>query len=166
MQIIEHTPERLVIQHRRAEMAVVMVVFTLMSVVFLVNTLWQGLPRLDTLNAGQFASWAIWLVFAAGLTVLGVLMSNSAGRGTRCTFDHDAEIYRLRKPTLLRSQSDEASIYSVSHVAVERNDEVKVLGVFLVLRSGERLPLASVPFHEESDARQIAHTVRSFLLRS
>ncbi|MEO0599727.1 MAG: hypothetical protein AAF126_26680, partial [Chloroflexota bacterium] len=93
MQIIEHTADKLVIRHRRIEMAGVMVLFTIMSVFFLINTVLQGVPRLGILNAGQVLSWVVWLVFAGGLTLLGIMMSNTAGRGTQCTFDREAEIF-------------------------------------------------------------------------
>ncbi|MEL6405979.1 MAG: hypothetical protein AAFR81_16535 [Chloroflexota bacterium] len=166
MQIIEHTADKLVIRHRRIEMAGVMVLFTIMSVFFLINTVLQGVPRLGILNAGQVLSWVVWLVFAGGLTLLGIMMSNTAGRGTQCTFDREAEIFCLQKPNLLSADSIEASIYSVSHVMIERNEEAKALGVYLVLRSGEKRVLASVPLHDSEDAHQVAKTVREFLLRS
>lgn len=166
MQIVEHTTDKLVIRHRRLEMAAVMVLFTVMSVFLLINTVVQGVPRLGILNAGQLVSWIIWLVFAGGLTVLGVMMSNTAGRGTRCTFDRDAETVCLQKPNLLSADSDEASLYSVSHVMVERNEDVKALGVYLVLRSGEKRILASVPLHETEEAHEVARTVRGFLSAS
>lgn len=166
MRIIEQNEVRLVVQHRRPGMAVMLGIFTVLSIGFLVNILVQGIPRIAILDPFQLISWVVWIIFAIVLTGLGALVTFNASNGTRCTFDRQSETAQIRMPQYLHMETRDLSIYSIDRVEVETNDEVKATAVFLVLRSGERIPLATVPHFDEPSARACTTQMRAFLLRA
>lgn len=164
MKLLEHTSTRLVIQHNRPAMALVMGVFALMSALMEVNLIVQGVVRLPALNLMQGIAWGVWVALALLFVVVGALAFVGAWGGMVLEFDRTSEAVSLQRPRLLQQTPQCWSIYSISHIHIERNDAVKAFGLFLVLRSGERVPLATVPIYDEATARQIAQDVRQFLL--
>lgn len=165
MHIVEHTALRLVLQQRRAGMALVMSLFSLMSAFTLLNVLVEGSQRWRLFGGWQWISWLIWLMFLALLLTVGVLVAFSMWHGVTCTFDREGETVTIRRARFLRATQQILPIYSVSHLALEQNPEVRVFGIFLVLRSGERIALATTPLHDEEMLRSHTRTVKDFLLR-
>jgi hypothetical protein len=164
MRIVEQSSTRLVVCQRRMGMALLMGLFTLLSLLMLLNVLTQGLPRLlSAMNSYQILGWFIWLALAAGLVSIGTLMGVSAGQGRCCIFDKQSETVTLKRINWLRWQIITHSIYGVARAEVERNQDVRAFGIFLVLRSGERLALATLPLHDEDSAYSMVRTIRQFL---
>lgn len=164
MKLSEQTANRLVIQHNRPAMALVLGLFVLMSTAMEMGLIFQGVARLRFLNVMQAVSWLVWIALALLFIVVGAMAFFRAWRGMVLEFDRTNESVSLNRPQLLKHAPRTWSIYSVSHIHIERNDEVKVFGLFLVLRSSERIPLATVPLYDEDTARRIAKDVRQFLL--
>ena len=163
MHIVEHTSTRLVLQKRRSMMAVIMALFTLLSTLTLVSITLQGLGRLDTFDLMDWVGWIMWLLVALFLIGFGSLALNASLRGTRCTFNRVTETVTLQQPRGWSMQTIELSLYAVSHLAVEKNDEVRVFGLFLALRDGRRLPLATASIHDQDQVITLRQIVRQFL---
>jgi len=163
MNITHHTNTRLVISHRRILWAFVLALFTAMSLFFLFSILSQGLRFISTMNGGEIMAFILWIGVAILFVIGGATSCAVIGRGTECTFDKQREIMILRTPHLWRSSFHEYPIYGVSHLEVKHNEEVRVFGVFLVLRSGERIALGTVTPFDEAHVRNIGKTVRKFL---
>lgn len=164
MQIVEQTDNRLVLRQRRLGMGLVMAAFSVLTGLTLVNILVQGVQRLGTLNGGQLIGWVLWLGFIGFMATVGVIASATMLHGVTCTFDRVQETAAVQRTRYLRMQQQTFPIYSVSHLAVEQNAEVRVFGLFLVLRSGERIALATVPPHDEETIQRTARVVKGFLL--
>ncbi len=163
MTIEEQSAQRLVITHRRRGMAAVLVAFTLLSVFFVVSLMVHAVPRFPVMNSFQRLSWFLWVGLGIGFIYLGVMAWRNAAQGVICTFDRSTEEACLRWPGLWRSDERTLSLYAIARVRVEYNDDARVYGVFLMLRSSERIPIATVAPHLVDDARQTASTIQAFL---
>lgn len=163
MKITEQTTTRLVIQYQRRVMAWVLALFTILSLFFLLNTLYEGITALDRLRGWQWYGWITWLIFALAMLILGAIGWSNAGQGMTLIFDKQDETLRIRRPKVIRVDEQAYSIYAVSHMDIEGNDEFRVYGVFLVLRSGERIALATVPVYDEAHVRELSKQVLAFL---
>lgn len=163
MQIVEHSAQRLVIRHRRLGMAVAMAIFTFLSVFALVNLALQGLLRVDELLPLELLSWVAWLCLILMLVVFGAVAWLSTARGTTCIFDKTQAQIVIQRPRWLRMARSQHPIYAVAYVDVRHNAEAKVYGVFVVLRTGERIPLATVPTFDQPQVEQLVQDVRAFL---
>ncbi|MCB9458247.1 MAG: hypothetical protein H6670_01265 [Anaerolineaceae bacterium] len=163
MHILEHTATRLVLQKRRSMMAIIMALFTLLSTLTLASLVLQGISRLDTLDLLDWVSWIVWITLAACLVIFGSLALNASLRGTRCIFDRVTETITLQQPRGWGIQTVELSLYSVTHLVVEKNEEVRAFGLFLALRDGRQLPLATISIHDEDQVIELRRIVRQFL---
>jgi hypothetical protein len=166
MHILEHTPTRLVLYRRRGGMALLMSVFTLVSAFWVVHLTLQGVTRFfATPDLGQILAWLMWLMVGIILTALGAISLASAVIGIRLSFDKTTGNFTLQKAGYLRPLKYEYSLYALLRLDVERNNEVRVWGVFMVLRSGERLPLTTFPLHDEAAVQAFTQLLRNFLWR-
>lgn len=163
MHLVEHTSTRLVLQKRRSMMAVIMALFTLLSTLTLVSIALQGLGRLDTFDVMDWVGWIMWLVLTLFLIGFGSFALNASLRGTLCIFDRITETVTLQQPRGWGMQTIELSLYAVSHLAVEKNDEVRAFGLFLALRDARRLPLATASIHDEDQVTALRQVIRQFL---
>ena len=163
MKIIEQTPQRLVLQQKRGGMAVVMAIFTLLSVFALLNLLLQGIASFSTLQPFERLSWVTWTLLIGVVVGIGGILWTSTARGTTCTFDKAAESVLISVPRLWRLRHTEHPIYAVSRIEAEHNAESKVYGLFLVLRSGERIALATMLAFEQDAVEGVVYRVRDFL---
>lgn len=163
MQIIENTNTRLVLQRKRPVMAAVMGLFTLMSGLALVNLFIQGVPRIEQLNFFQLVSWLVWLLLALAMVSVGVMATINMARGITCIFDKDSETFAIWRPHFMGMQTTEHSIWGIKRVDVIRNDEMRLLALFVILRSNEKIPLTTMPQHDEGAIYELANTIRAFL---
>lgn len=163
MTILEQTAQRLVIRYRRDGMAWVLALFTVLSTFMVFNVLAGGVMQWPNLNPFERIAWLVWTTVSVLCVGGGAWLWNTARQGVTCALDHTSETCVIRKAYRLGTTEDQHAIYAVSHLATERNDEINMLGIFVVLRSGERIPLAIVPPHDEPEARQIMQTARNFL---
>lgn len=163
MQIVEQSSQKLVLQQRRGWMAVALILFVLLLGFTLANLLLQGIARLGEFNRWELLSWLVWIALGSTLAGLGILGLNNALRGTRCCFDRETATVTIERPRGLRLAVQHLSIYAVSRLEIEQNEEMRLLAVFLVLRSGERLALASAPHFDAEELRGIQVAVRDFL---
>jgi len=137
--------------------------FALLSLLLAITLVSQGWARFPSLNMWQRFGWGIWSFLFFGLTIIGMGGGLALAQGTRCIFDRSDETLIIERAPFRHSKAQSCSIYSVSHMAVTHNDEMNIVGLFLVLRSGEQIPLATLPPHDKPLAQHIAHEVRQFL---
>lgn len=163
MQIIEDSADHLIIVQRRGGMAFAAGVCSLLSAFFVVTTLLQGMQRLHNLNTFQLIAWVMWLLAASGLCVVTLFACANMLRGMRVEFDRPAETVSIVTGSLLRRHRQTHSLYAVSHVDVVHNADVKVYGLFLILRPNQRIALGSLPPFAAEEARTIALRVRQFI---
>lgn len=164
MKIIEDTSQRLVIRFQRGLMAVAIAGFTILSVLVVINLVIQGTSMLLLRYEGwRVLTLFVWTLVGLVMIALGVVSWSNVGRGITCTFDKVKETVTIRQPHWFRMEEVTHSIYSVSHVDLLENSETRSFGIFMVLRSGERIALATVPIFEEAEVRGLVNHVRSFL---
>lgn len=159
MTITEQTENRLIVEHHRFGTLGIVLLFTVMSIGMFIFLLMQGLPRVAGFTLWQWIGWGVWLGVALLLIGAGVALSTRTRFGTQYVFDRHAgtlEINSLRQQT-------KHSIYSIASAEVQFNPDVRVYGIFLVLRSGERLALGTLPPYDEQTAYTLAHQVTRFL---
>lgn len=166
MQIVEQSSQELVLQQRRGWMAGALILFVLLIVFTLANLVVQGIARLGEFNRWELLSWLVWIGLSSTLAGLGILGVNNALRGMRCRFDRATATVTIERPRGLRLAVQQLSIYAVSRLEIEENQEMRLLAVYLVLRSGERLALASAPHFDADELRGIQMAVRDFLRSS
>lgn len=166
MQIVEQSSQELVLQQRRGWMAVALILFVLLICFTLANLVLQGIARLGDFNRWELLSWLVWVALGSTLAGLGILGVNNALRGMRCRFDRATATVTIERPRGLRLAVQQLSIYAISRLEIEENQEMRLLAVYLVLRSGERLALASAPHFDAEELRGIQVAVRDFLRSS
>lgn len=167
MQIIEHMPTRLVLCKRTPLLAAMIALFTVISfagLVFvpaqgIVNVIARGAPDMPT----RVLSLLGFLALGTCFVITGTLAAISAGRGVRCVFDKEAEIVTVRKTRLLWMHTTTHPIYGVSHLELASNHENSMVGLFLVLRSGQRIALCAEPASEGERLEALVRAVRQFL---
>jgi hypothetical protein len=94
---------------------------------------------------------------------IGVFATLNFGRGVTCVFDKSTGEMTLAKMKVFRRQQTTHSIYGISHFDVETNTDVRAYGVFMILRSGESIPIASFSFLDREPMEALLSRVRGFL---
>ena len=163
MRIIEHNTTRLQLQHRQSGLAIGAALFVVLSSLMTLNLVIQGAQRIDGLNRFQALSWVLWIGLGAVFVVMGTVAWARLGRGTTCTFDKASESVVIRRSGFVRMNETSHSIYGVSGLEIVPYENDKSAGLMLVLRSGQRLPLAALNRFEQDDGQALVVTVRRFL---
>lgn len=165
LKIIEQSASRLVLRERRLGMTLFAAIFTLISFAWLVVIVLQGIQQLQfrTLEAPRIVGLIAFLVLGVVLVTGGVYACISLMQGTTLTLDKSSATATLETTRRLKRITWTQSIYAISHLSVDTNDELQVFGVYLVLRSGERWVLGALPKHDQTHLEQIMQTVRAFL---
>ncbi|MCU0499660.1 MAG: hypothetical protein MUF87_20100 [Anaerolineae bacterium] len=164
LEITESTPRRLVLVQTRPTLTFLAVVFTGFSGCSLILILVQSvqIALADPQVLGEI-SWVIsvgtfWLI-GVGLVIFGVIGCWQIAQGVRLTFDKDAESVVLQRAR----RQNHHSIYGVLRLEAERNELARAYGLFLVLRSGERIAITAVPEGDRDQLEHLLQTVRHFL---
>lgn len=168
LRIIVETPTVLVIKNQRNGGALLTAVFTVFSLLALEILVSQGVqvviqPASGGAPIARVLSYAIFVLALSGCVGVGALTTLYLIVGTTCTFDKMAETLAIERMNLLRREREERPIYGFSHLDVETNAESRVYGVFVVLRSGERIPLAVVSYFDQAALEALLLRVRLFL---
>lgn len=170
LQIIEHTPTRLVLRDRRPSVALVAALFTGISTVTLIVLGAQGIQRLfidgtADLTVLRALTLVIFMGGGAALVLMGIAATLSFNQGITCVFDREAESLTISRVDIFRTVQHSYPIYGVARIDVETNDEVRAYGLFIVLHSGERVPLAAIPMIDREHMEHIVAELRAFLRR-
>lgn len=168
LEVIEQTPQRLVLRDQRPTAGLISLLFTALSVGAVGLLIGQGISVLDArLGDSDAPYWllgmGVFITLGIGFVLLGIGAVLHFLVGTTCVFDREAEQVIVERVALFRTQAEHHSIYGVSHVHVEANEEVHAYGVFLVLRSQQRVPVASFHKQDEDAMRALVREIRAFL---
>lgn len=167
LKIVEQSPTRLVLQDRRPRAALVAAAFTGISALIVVSLSAQGIQSFGN-DAVDFRllrvlGLAVFLAVCLGLVVVGGLATLNFRHGVTAVFDRERESFIVRRMNLFRPQEIAHPIYGVDRVDVETNDEIRAYGLFVVLRSGERIPLAAISMLDHDHMAQVVAAMRTFL---
>jgi len=168
LKIIEHTDNRMVVEDRRLAAGFVAGLFTAVSAFSVlnlayntVNTLVLGQPK--DLIIWRYFGVSIFLLMMVGFVVVGSLVTIHFLRGITIVIDKHSEEITLKQPHFFRKVLTRYSIYGVARLDVETNQEMRSHGVILVLRSGERVPIAAYADIDAEPMETVIQQIRAFL---
>jgi len=167
LKISEHTPQRMALKDQRPVAGMFAILFTVVSLISVVILLVQGVESLfvigrDFQNA-RILGFVVFMLIGVGFVLLGGAAVRHFLQGTAFILDKTQEQATLKRMMIFRREVKVMSIYAISHLDVQANPEFKVYGLFIVLRSGERLPLASFQQVDEVHMRTLMREVSDFL---
>jgi membrane protein YdbS with pleckstrin-like domain len=168
LKVVEATPSRLVLKDQRQGNAVLTGVFTVFSLFSLTVIFTQGIetilaPTESESYIARGLSYLSFLVAVGAFAAVGMMATLHSLRGTTCIFDKADGTLTIERMRLFRLERQHRPIYGVSHLDVEQNDLARAYGLFIVLRSGERIPLAAVPIMDGERIEALRRQIRSFL---
>lgn len=170
LRITEKTPTRLVLRDQRKIGAFVAGIFTTLACIAVLLVIVQGIESFgldlqDTgeLNPLQVFTFAMFVSFGLFFVGVGAMTVVNFGRGMTFVLDKAEEVMRLQRVGIFKMRYTTHSIYSISHIDIDTNTDVRAYGLFLVLRSGERIPLTSIPMIDEDHMEDTVKQVRQFL---
>ncbi len=167
LQIVEQTPVRLVLQDRRPRAAIAAGAVAVLSGLMVISLSLLGVQRLIGTNVDyplvRGFGLIVFLLFALALALIGGMATLSFAHGISCVFDRENEAFVIRRINLFRPQEIRHSIYGIERLDIERNDEVRAFGLFIVLKSGERVPMAAISMLDEDHMQHLAQQIRAFL---
>jgi uncharacterized membrane protein (DUF485 family) len=168
LRIVEQTPTRLVLKDQHQVMAVLAGISAFLSAVSLVTLITQGTSRIFTPIAGEanlarIVAFLIFMLACAIFFCLGIWAAVHFSRGTTCILDKNEGTLTLETLHLFRMKRHDRPIYGLSHVDAETNAHARAYGVFLVLRSGEKIPLAAISMLEQDALESLLKQIRGFL---
>lgn len=167
LQIAEHTPDRLVVREHAPGTGAALMLFVLGCLALMVLLpahniilIWRdgGMnPPLQIL--------ALLILLAAGCACVGLGLPVALGllRGSTCVFDRPSATIHLTRLHHLRPRTIQYPLYGVSHTRVATNDETRSHALYLVLRSGEEVLLASASVFEAEAVERVRQQVWHFL---
>lgn len=167
LHIAEQNATRLMLRDRSPVLGAAMALFALLCLGLMVAAPLHNMALLlltpRSANALRLFSLATLAVLGAVLAALGATTSAQLWRGTTCIFDRAAAAVTIIRPHGFRLRETELPIYAVSHLEIETGSEARAYALHLVLRSHERILLASVPVGEQELIETVRSRVRAFL---
>jgi hypothetical protein len=163
MRLLEHTPTRLTLGLNRPVLAAAMAIMLLLSVLLLVNLTVQTAQRADLFTGAQWVGYFTWAGLALGLVGVSAWTLNAGLRGVRLTFDRSTQTVTLRRAYRMGLREQVFPIFAVSGLEVTHHHELKLFALVMLLRSGEKVPLATGSPYAEADLRALVKIVRDFL---
>ncbi len=168
LEVIEQSPRRLVMRDQRPTAGMIAVIFVILSVGAVALLIIQFLSIFAE-RLGQFDGF-LWMVgtvmfiaLGIGFVILGMVAALHFLIGTTCVLDKDAEEFVIERVAFFRTQAERHSIYGISRINVQENEEVHAFGVFVVLKSGQHVPIASFHNQDEDAMRAIVRELLQFL---
>jgi hypothetical protein len=164
LRIVHHTSDQLVLRDHRPYASltawVIVVSSTLALVIFAAQTV-ELIGRNP--SALQLMTATLFLLLGVGFIVFSLfLLANFTG-GTTCTLDRNDATLVIRRIEWFRPREISYPIYAVARVDIERNKDVQAFGIFVVLQSSERIPLAALPLIEQQHVQELVQVLRDFL---
>lgn len=163
MRLLEHTPTRLTLGQQRPVSAAAMAVTLLLSVLLLINLTVQAAQRADLFTGAQWVGYFVWAGLALGLIGVSAWTLNAGLRGVRLTFDRSAQTVTLRRAHRMGLREQVFPIFAVSGLEVTHHSELRLFALVMLLRSGEKVPLATASPYAEAELRALVKIVRDFL---
>jgi len=158
----------MVLEDKQQSAGVVAALFTAFSAISVllliyntVITLILGQPK--DLMAWRYFGVSIFLLMMIGFVVVGALITVQFLRGVTLTIDKHAEEVTLQQPHFFRLVLTRYPIYGVARLDVETNAELRSHGLILVMRSGERVPIAAYPVIDQEPMERVVEQIRAYL---
>lgn len=169
MRIVEQSPRKITLRDQHPIGGLFALLFTLISVLALllfILQIWQMFSERITQHDG-----ALWLVvvlifvlIGVGFITLGLMGVLQFWLGTVCILDWDAEEITIRSVNFLTPKTERYSIYGISHVQVDHNAELAAYSVWMVFKTGQRIPLTAYPDRERDAVQKLVLVLRQFLI--
>lgn len=167
MEITEQNETRLVLRKRGPLLGVLIGLFALVSLVAVVCPALQGIvlvaQRGEPDAFTRVVSLVAFVLLGVGFIGLGTVVGLAVSRGVTCVFDRTTETVTVQKARWLRMQTLTYPIYGVSHLDLQRNEELGLYALALMLRSGERIVLTAEPLVYADQIARLAEAVRHFV---
>ncbi len=171
MQILEESNTRLVLRDRSVIFGIVIGVGAVLAVFTMVSVAGYGLADLYRRSA-EFTLIELRIFMLAAIGLMGVAFASLGAvaclntiRGITCAFDAEAATVTVTQPKVLRNETVAYPIYGVSHAFMETNEEIEACAVYLMLRTGQRIPLSTCSIHERAEAEALVDRIKLFLRR-
>lgn len=168
LQFVEQTPRRVVLRDQRPTAGLVALVFTFLSLSAVLMLLAQLIAMFGE-RVGQFDGllWLLGMVmFTAlglGFVALGAMASAHFLIGSACMLDKDSGRFIIQRVDFFRRKFELHKIDGIRRIDVQENREVHAFGVFVVLKNGQRVPIASYHQQDEEAMRAMVAHLRDFL---
>lgn len=168
LKVVQQTDHQLILEDKRRTAGIIAMIFVLISLFGLINLLLQVMSVFEGhIRASNGFLWLIAVGVFVALAIAFVLLGIGAALhfliGSTCIIDKESEQISLQRVNMFRATTERYSIYSISQIDIEQNDEVHAFGVFFVLRDGRRIPVAS--YHQQDEAAMLdtVQAMRLFL---
>ncbi|MCU0480587.1 MAG: hypothetical protein MUE54_05170 [Anaerolineae bacterium] len=167
LKVIYTTPTHLILKDQRRWATVFASLFTLISIIAFIIFIFQIADIVENRLERDGMLWVMVALFffmlIGGLVVIGIIATRHLSYGVHCEFDRTQEVMVIRRIGLLRPIETRHSIFAISRIETQHNAEIGMYGVFLVMKSGERIPLASFYEVDEGDMTAVINEIRTFL---
>jgi hypothetical protein len=168
LKITQHTPDKMILEDKRRNAGIAAALFTVVSAGMVLLTAVQAYEAFIVHGGKDLMFWRYvgvgsFLLIGIGLTGLGLMATLHFLYGVTWTLDKDTETVTIEGTAMLRRTQQSYPIYGVSRLDIERNAEARAYGVFLVLRSGERVPITAYAAIDHEYIEPVITQVRAFL---
>lgn len=168
LKVIEESPSRLVLRDQRPTAGIIAAVFTGFSVFTVLAVAYQGIDLLiiradRDLIGMRLVGMALFLAFGIGFTLIGVMAYQHFTKGVTLVLDKAREIMHLQKVNIFRVTQREDPIYGISRIEVQTDERMRVYALYVVLRTGEKIPVAAMSSVDEADMERAVNAIRAFL---
>lgn len=167
LKISSSSPTRLILKDQRRIATLFALLFTLISTGALLIFISQIASIIESRYERDGMLWVmvtlIFFLLIGSLVVIGAIATRHLIYGVHCDFDRTAETLTIRRIGILRPIETQYSIYALSHLETVQNHEIGMYGVFLVLKNGDKIPLASYYTVDEADMKSVINEIRTFL---
>lgn len=168
VEVIEHTPTRLVVRDQRRTAGILAAVFTALSGLSVVILTGQAIESLIWAEQRDFLvvrwfGFALFISFFVAFIAIGVMAYQHFMKGMTLILDKDDETMKLRMADVFRMKDITKPIYGISHVTVRNDERMRVYAIFIVLRTGDEFPIATLASVDEDQMKKVVAEMRSFL---
>lgn len=167
LRIIHTSSTRLILKDQRRWGTFFASLFTLISIMAFILFISQIASILSSRYERDGLLWMmvmlIFLGLIGGLVIGGILATRHLSYGVHCEFDRHAETLVIRRIGIFHPIEIRHSIYAVGQVEAQHNPEIGMYGLFLVMKNGERTPLASFYMVDEAEMKAVINEIRTFL---
>ncbi|MDZ4669407.1 MAG: hypothetical protein SH821_00935 [Phototrophicales bacterium] len=167
LKIVHTSKTHLILKDQRRWASLFAGIFTLISIGALVLFVSQIAPIIESRYARDGMLWVmvtiIFFLLIGALVVIGGLATWHFGYGIHCHFDRIAETLTIQHIGVFCPITTTYAIYAIDHIEIQKNTEMATYGVFLVMKSGEHIPLVSFYKVDEEEMMAIINEIRTFL---
>jgi len=166
LQMVENTPQKLILRDRQYGALLTGVGFLLISVLALSSTIAQAAQRISMdggIDIGRLVALLVFFGAELVFVAFALLILSTRLHGITLTVDRAAESVTLARGGVLRAKRHTFSIYAVSHLRIEQSPDGQALALMLVLRSGQQHFIATLPAYAKEEALRMVTAARAIL---